>query len=68
MEVIEKLPANQREVVRLKFLNDLSYKEIAEVTSLSVANIGYLLHMALKFIRKQIRGQGELMPESRGET
>ncbi len=68
MQVIETLPPNQKEVVRLKFQNDLSYKEIAEVTGLSVTNVGFLLHVALKFIRKQIRGEAELMPESRGET
>ncbi len=68
LQVIESLPPNQKEVVRLKFQNELSYKEIAEVTGLSVTNVGFLLHVALKFIRKQIQGQGELMPESRGET
>ena len=68
LQVIESLPPNQKEVVRLKFQNDLSYKEIAEVTGLSVTNVGFLLHVALKFIRKKIQRQGELMPESRGET
>ena len=68
LQVIESLPPNQEEVVRLKFQNDLSYKEIAGVTGLTVTHVGFLLHVALKFIRKQIQGQGELMPESRGET
>lgn len=48
---VEQLPRNQREVVRLKFLNDLSYKEIAHVTGLSVSNVGFLLHAALKRLR-----------------
>ncbi len=68
LEIMEALPANQKEVVRLKFQSELSYKEIAEVTGLTVSNVGYLLHVALKFIRKQIRGEGELLPESQGET
>lgn len=68
MQVIESLPPNQKEVVRLKFQNDLSYKEIAEVTGLTVTNVGFLLHVALKFIRKQIKGRSELIPESQGET
>src|SRR4030095_342272 len=33
---VESLPKNQREVVYLKFQCDLSYKEISEVTRLSV--------------------------------
>jgi RNA polymerase sigma-70 factor (ECF subfamily) len=45
------LPVNQREVVRLKFQNQLSYEEIAAVTSLSVSNVGFLLHTALKTLR-----------------
>ena len=51
--VVEALPPNQREVVRLKFQNDLSYKEIAEATGLSVSNVGFLIHTALKNIRAE---------------
>lgn len=50
-ELLAGLPANQREVVRLKFQNQLSYQEIADVTSLSVGNVGFLLHTALKTLR-----------------
>ena len=52
--LIERLPDNQREVVRLKYQNDLSYREIASITELSVSNVGYLLHTALKTIRGQM--------------
>ena len=56
MRAIEDLPANQREVVRLKFQNDLSYKEIAEVTGLSVTNVGFLLHTAIEAMRRKMTG------------
>lgn len=59
--LLDHLPPNQREVIRLKFQNDLSYKEIAEVTQLSVTNVGFLLHTGLKKLRA-------LMAESPGET
>lgn len=49
-----ELPANQREVVRLKFQAGLSYKEISEVTGLSVGNVGYLLHHAIKALRDSV--------------
>ncbi len=52
--LVENLPKNQREVVYLKFQCDLSYKEISEVTQLSVGNVGLLLHTALKAIRKRV--------------
>lgn len=52
--LVKSLPKNQREVVYLKFQCDLSYKEISEVTKLSVGNVGLLLHTALKAIRKRV--------------
>jgi RNA polymerase sigma factor (sigma-70 family) len=52
--LLEGLPKNQREVVYLKFQCDLSYKEISEVTKLSVSNVGFLIHTALKTIRKRV--------------
>lgn len=48
---LERLPENQREVIRLKFQGDLSYKEIAEVTGLSVSNVGFLIHTGIKRLR-----------------
>ncbi len=52
--VLKTLPPRQREVLQLKFQNDLSYREIAEVTKLSVSNVGFLIHTGLGAIRKQI--------------
>ena len=52
--MLENLPKNQREVVYLKFQCDLSYKEIAEVTKLSIGNVGLLIHTALRAIRKRV--------------
>lgn len=51
--LLESLPRNQREVVRLKFQSQLSYQEIADVTRLSVTNVGFLLHTALKTLRQR---------------
>ena len=54
LQVVETLPKNQREVIYLKFQSDLSYKEISEVTKLSVSNVGFLIHSAVRAIRKQM--------------
>ena len=54
LRLIKDLPSNQREVVRLKFQNGLSYKEIAGVTNLSVSNVGFLIHTALKSLRRRM--------------
>jgi RNA polymerase sigma factor (sigma-70 family) len=53
-QFIETLPKNQREVLYLKFQCDLSYKEISEITRLSVSNVGFLIHTAVRTIRKQM--------------
>ncbi len=54
MALLDKLPENQREVIRLRFQNDLSYKEIAHITELSVSNVGFLLHTGLRQLRDQL--------------
>lgn len=47
-----RLPENQAECLRLKFQNDLSYREIAAMTGLSVSNVGFLIHTGLKRLRQ----------------
>ncbi len=54
-QYMDGLSENQREVVRLKFQNGLSYKEIAAITKLSVSNVGYLIHTAIKTLRKELQ-------------
>jgi len=51
---LSKLPKNQREVIRLKFQQQLSYREIAHCTQLSESNVGYLLHTGIKSLREQM--------------
>ena len=56
LSLLATLPDNQQEVVRLRFQNGLSYKNIAEVTNLSVTNVGYLIHTAIKTVRERLGG------------
>jgi RNA polymerase sigma-70 factor (ECF subfamily) len=46
--VLETLDERSREVIRLRFNEELSYKEISDHTGLAVGHVGYLLHHALK--------------------
>jgi RNA polymerase sigma-70 factor (ECF subfamily) len=50
--LVSLLPENQRELVELKFSACLSYKDMAEVTGLSVSNVGFQLHDAITKLRK----------------
>lgn len=54
LQILETLPPREQEVIRLKFQNGLSYKEISEITHLTVTNVGFLIHTALKKIRSEI--------------
>ena len=60
-ELIEQLPPNQREVLKLKFQHDSSYQQIADITGLSVGNVGFILHHSLKKLRHQLQ-QPSLSP------
>ncbi|PWU20702.1 MAG: RNA polymerase subunit sigma-24 [Verrucomicrobia bacterium] len=55
---LETLDARSREVVRLKFNEDLSYKEISARTGLSIGHVGYLLHHALKAMADELARNG----------
>jgi RNA polymerase sigma-70 factor (ECF subfamily) len=59
LQMMQSLPENQQEVVRLKFQNGMSYKEIASVTELTVTNVGFLLHTAINTLRAQVVASGE---------
>jgi RNA polymerase sigma-70 factor (ECF subfamily) len=52
------LDERSREVVRLKFDEDLSYKQIGERTGLTTGHVGYLLHHALKTIAAELARAG----------
>lgn len=54
---LDKLPDNQKEVIRLKFEGDMSYKEISQVTNLSVSNVGFLIHAGIKRLRGMLTDQ-----------
>ncbi len=50
-QALSQLAAKEEEVVRLKFLDGFSYKEISAITGLSVSHVGVLIHQAMKFLR-----------------
>lgn len=56
MQIVATLPPRQQEVLQLKFQNDLSYQQIAEITKTSVNNVGVLIHTALKTLRQRYAG------------
>jgi len=57
LKILGTLPANQQEVLRLKFQSDLSYAEISRITGLSAGNVGFLIHTGLKTIREKMQSR-----------
>jgi RNA polymerase sigma factor (sigma-70 family) len=55
---LETLDDRSRELIRLKFNEGLSYKEISACTGLKVGHVGYLLHHALKGIADELAKNG----------
>ena len=72
LELLETLPINQREVIRLKFQNGFSYKEISRITGHSISNVGYLIHAGIKTLRGHLfrrpGGRGARLKETRDMT
>jgi len=55
---LEALDERSRELIRLKFNEGLSYKEISTRTGLKAGHVGYLLHHALKSIADELAKLG----------
>jgi RNA polymerase sigma factor (sigma-70 family) len=53
LRIITTLPPRQQEVLQLKFQDDLSYQQIAEITNTTPNNVGVLIHTALKTLRRR---------------
>ena len=54
-KLINRLPENQRQVLRLRSMDDCTMEEIEQITGLTAVNIRVLLTRARKTLREQIR-------------
>ena len=55
---LDALDDRSRELVKLKFNDELSYKDIAARTGLTTGNVGFILHRALKTIAAELAKTG----------
>lgn len=53
--LIEQLPENQKQVIRLRGIEDCSFEDIEQITGLSPSNIRTLLSRARKTIREKLK-------------
>ncbi len=63
LEVLAELPADQQEAFRLKFEDQLTYREIGQVMGRSLGSVSKLLTSALGSVRDRLRGSATLVQE-----
>ena len=56
--LLAEIPDDDRNLIRLKYNDDLKYQEISRRTGLSVGNVGYRLHHVLKRLAEGLRHAG----------
>jgi len=61
------LDQREREILSLKVEQGKSYKEIASILDLSVSNVGFILHSAMKKMQKAYKGVEGGTPAKAGE-
>ncbi len=70
-KLLSKLPAREREVVRLYYIEGRSYEEISTELTIPVNSIGPILSRRRKKLRKDVKGappaQRSIEPKTRGE-
>ena len=57
---IARLPTREQEVLSLRLGQGLSYKQIAEITDMSVSHVGVMLHEAVTKLRTAMAGATRL--------
>ena len=57
-QIVEELNETDRQLVKLKYFEDLKYRDISAQTGLSISNVGYRLHHILKELAGKLRSLG----------
>ncbi len=55
---LERLPDRDRTLIDLKYQQGFSYQQIAQRMGMTVSNVGYCLHHALKSMEIELRREG----------
>ncbi len=58
IEYLHKLPENLQEILILKFIEELDYSEIQQITGKKQGNIRVLLHRGIKKLREELQKDG----------
>jgi RNA polymerase sigma-70 factor (ECF subfamily) len=67
-EILNKLEPEDREIIRLKFYEEVSNVEIAEIMGLSANHIGVKVFRALKKVKQLLSQQSQQLHNNYGQT
>ncbi|HEU5012242.1 MAG TPA: sigma-70 family RNA polymerase sigma factor, partial [Roseiflexaceae bacterium] len=67
-QALQRLPENYRLVTVLRYMHDLSYEEIAEVSGLTVSTIKTRLHRARNMLAETLGPEGQALWETETST
>jgi RNA polymerase sigma factor (sigma-70 family) len=62
VQAIDQLSNRQKEIIYLKFYQNLSYEEVSEIMNINYQVARNLLHQAIKAMRKILSGSAVLVP------
>jgi RNA polymerase sigma-70 factor (ECF subfamily) len=62
VQAIDQLSNRQKEIIYLKFYQNLSYEEVSEIMNINYQVARNLLHQAIKAMRKILSGTAVLVP------
>jgi RNA polymerase sigma-70 factor (ECF subfamily) len=62
VEALGRLSLREQQLVVLKVYEEKSYREISEITGLTVSNVGYILHHAMKKMAAALKEMKESQP------
>jgi RNA polymerase sigma-70 factor (ECF subfamily) len=57
-QIVEELDEVDRQLVKLKYFENLKYRDISAQTGLTISNVGYRLHHILKELAEKLRQLG----------
>ena len=67
-QALQTLSLREQQLVILKIYEDKSYAEISEITGLTVGNVGYILHHAMKKLAAELRKHGSHETETQRQA
>lgn len=60
LSALDVLDMREKQLVLLKVFDEKSYKEISDITGLTVTNVGYILHNAMKKMAQRLKKENDI--------